>query len=605
MPELKRTFNSAKMNRDIDDRLLHPGEYRYAMNVNIGESEGGDIGAVENLKGNELIAGQELLNGTTIGVVRDPNNDRIYWFNKGEEVDGIYEYDERTGMVNPILLDRVSNPLQKPSCAPNFVTPIDTPASDGNTRPPLPTLPPAPVGGCTDPSAENYSPGVEFDDGSCTFAPPPPPTSLGVSIANSMRTVDNGTMQTLTATPTNVLGTAAYSWDSGETTQSITVTGTNQVVTGTVTLTDSGRTSSNTSTANYAVTFVDPTLPTYNFSWGASGSISGVTISGGISMEEGTENVDETISGTITLQPDSGRQWLTLPTVTTSPALPSGVTGGDTVVGTVGSANAASVSISGTWTPTADYSGTATFTGGSTEAIPATETTYTINGPTNTGAGFVVNLPLISTALSGTLATPATVTFRAAAGSGRDFAATPTFVLPGNTPSGTTAGAVTTIARPRDPMDGSFFLDLTGEVAEVTVTVTEQPIMDTTITPAWENTDALEPVTGDTAGSVNCFDGTPYTDSGTVTVAAGQTANITLSVTNPPGSAGSTVSTQLEVDGRTFTHSATGFSVLADSAVVGTLSAGTYNWTLTGTSCAAAHHGAGSAHRSSVSFTAQ
>ena len=41
MAESKRIFNRAKMNRDIDDRLLPEGEYRYALNVNIGESEGG------------------------------------------------------------------------------------------------------------------------------------------------------------------------------------------------------------------------------------------------------------------------------------------------------------------------------------------------------------------------------------------------------------------------------------------------------------------------------------------------------------------------------------------------------------------------------------
>ena len=34
--ESKRIFNQAKMNRDIDDRLLPEGSYRYANNVNIG-----------------------------------------------------------------------------------------------------------------------------------------------------------------------------------------------------------------------------------------------------------------------------------------------------------------------------------------------------------------------------------------------------------------------------------------------------------------------------------------------------------------------------------------------------------------------------------------
>ena len=59
MAESKRIFNAGKMNRDLDDRLVQPGEYRDALNINIGRSEGSDVGAVENLKGNELLPGQD------------------------------------------------------------------------------------------------------------------------------------------------------------------------------------------------------------------------------------------------------------------------------------------------------------------------------------------------------------------------------------------------------------------------------------------------------------------------------------------------------------------------------------------------------------------
>ena len=55
MPEIKNTFTGGKMNKDLDERLVSPGEYRDALNVGIGRSEGADIGALENLLGNKEI----------------------------------------------------------------------------------------------------------------------------------------------------------------------------------------------------------------------------------------------------------------------------------------------------------------------------------------------------------------------------------------------------------------------------------------------------------------------------------------------------------------------------------------------------------------------
>src|SRR6056300_632392 len=55
MAEVKNAFIKSKMNKDLDARLLPSGEYRDAMNVSISKSEGADVGAVENIKGNELL----------------------------------------------------------------------------------------------------------------------------------------------------------------------------------------------------------------------------------------------------------------------------------------------------------------------------------------------------------------------------------------------------------------------------------------------------------------------------------------------------------------------------------------------------------------------
>jgi len=55
MPEIKNTFLKSKMNKDLDARLVPNGEYRDAQNVSISRSEGSDVGALENVLGNEVL----------------------------------------------------------------------------------------------------------------------------------------------------------------------------------------------------------------------------------------------------------------------------------------------------------------------------------------------------------------------------------------------------------------------------------------------------------------------------------------------------------------------------------------------------------------------
>ena len=52
MAELKRNFSKARMNKDVDERLVPPGEYRDAMNIEISTSEGANVGTAQSIKGN-------------------------------------------------------------------------------------------------------------------------------------------------------------------------------------------------------------------------------------------------------------------------------------------------------------------------------------------------------------------------------------------------------------------------------------------------------------------------------------------------------------------------------------------------------------------------
>jgi len=105
MPEIKRLFNASRMNRDVDDRLVQPGEYREALNINVSKSEGSDMGAVENLLGNKEIVSTSISGAKVIGSLRDNGNEKIYYFitnndsydhsNSSNKNHQIIEYDQK------------------------------------------------------------------------------------------------------------------------------------------------------------------------------------------------------------------------------------------------------------------------------------------------------------------------------------------------------------------------------------------------------------------------------------------------------------------------------------------------------------------------------
>jgi hypothetical protein len=82
MAEIKNTFIKAKMNKDLDDRLVPTGEYRNAQNVSISRSEGSDVGALENILGNSVISSTILNtpNIDVIGFLADNATNYIYLF---------------------------------------------------------------------------------------------------------------------------------------------------------------------------------------------------------------------------------------------------------------------------------------------------------------------------------------------------------------------------------------------------------------------------------------------------------------------------------------------------------------------------------------------
>ena len=79
--QIKNTFLKSKMNKDLDDRILPNGEYRDARNISVGRSEDNDVGALENIIGNDLIRGTDIGNGLTIiGVHANNATDQVFVF---------------------------------------------------------------------------------------------------------------------------------------------------------------------------------------------------------------------------------------------------------------------------------------------------------------------------------------------------------------------------------------------------------------------------------------------------------------------------------------------------------------------------------------------
>ncbi len=84
MAEFKNVFIKSKMNKDLDDRLLPQGEYRDALNIQVSKSESSDVGALENVLGNnKLINFNEITsnaNVVCIGYLVSEVNSCVFFF---------------------------------------------------------------------------------------------------------------------------------------------------------------------------------------------------------------------------------------------------------------------------------------------------------------------------------------------------------------------------------------------------------------------------------------------------------------------------------------------------------------------------------------------
>jgi hypothetical protein len=110
MIKLDKTFIAGKMNQDIDERLIPDGEYLDALNITIDTSQGSNIGAVQNPRGNlkksdiRTITGKTFRNAKTIGTVSYEPSNLIYWLVTSDNADAIFEYNQINEVTTTVLL---------------------------------------------------------------------------------------------------------------------------------------------------------------------------------------------------------------------------------------------------------------------------------------------------------------------------------------------------------------------------------------------------------------------------------------------------------------------------------------------------------------------
>ena len=118
MPEFVHVFQKGKMNKDLDERLIPNGEYRDALNLDLANSDNGNLGVLQNVEGNIQLIGKEgtgntwstgfidqYSNPTCIGTYRNDITEKIYWFIASDTISAIAELDQTTNVISPILVD--------------------------------------------------------------------------------------------------------------------------------------------------------------------------------------------------------------------------------------------------------------------------------------------------------------------------------------------------------------------------------------------------------------------------------------------------------------------------------------------------------------------
>jgi len=106
MGNLYQNFTEGKMDKDSDERLIKKGFFRHAENVLIVQSEGSDVGAIENAYSNKKLTNIDFGdNALCIGIYCDEAEDKIYWFVVSDSGCYLLEYNIKNEIASLVLSD--------------------------------------------------------------------------------------------------------------------------------------------------------------------------------------------------------------------------------------------------------------------------------------------------------------------------------------------------------------------------------------------------------------------------------------------------------------------------------------------------------------------
>ena len=109
MPELKHTFMSGRMNKDLDERLVPNGEYRDAWNVEVLTSEGSNMGTVQTCLGNSVVSNIVPDDRSTcVGGIVDDKGRNVISYGEIVKTSTLKILSDRFKIKKPITLLRVS-----------------------------------------------------------------------------------------------------------------------------------------------------------------------------------------------------------------------------------------------------------------------------------------------------------------------------------------------------------------------------------------------------------------------------------------------------------------------------------------------------------------
>lgn len=130
--DLRRTFLGGRMEKDSDERLLQDGFYRHAENIMVLESEGSNVGAVQNSLSNIKLTNIAFgSNAKCVGGYSNELTQKLYWLIKSDLGCYLIEYDRKNKVSSKVLEDtRTGTNRVFDLKDDNFVTAIDIVSSE-------------------------------------------------------------------------------------------------------------------------------------------------------------------------------------------------------------------------------------------------------------------------------------------------------------------------------------------------------------------------------------------------------------------------------------------------------------------------------------------